>query len=126
MELLIVVEEVDHQVLRTLHEQVNGKYRVVVALDKSAMRGLDYRSDGIPITLVLAKSFDNKREAAQGLSRVGRFGDACRRVQFKDTPLIDVKAHTAYKMKLFKFIEAMQRKPVQMKQVLVKEIIVPE
>jgi len=105
---------------------VNEKYRVVVALDKSAMRGLDYRSDGIPITLVIAKSFDNKREAAQGLSRVGRFGDTCKRVQFKDTPLIDVKAHTTYKMKLFKFIEAMQKKPVQMKQILVKEIVVPE
>lgn len=80
MELLIVCDQVDHQILRTLHKQVNGKYRVVVALDKSAMRGLDYRSDDIPITLVVAKSFDNKREAAQGLSRVGRFGDACNRV----------------------------------------------
>jgi hypothetical protein len=60
----VVDEQVDHEILRTLHEQVNGKYRVVVALDKSAMRGLDYRSNDIPITLFIAKSFINKREAA--------------------------------------------------------------
>ena len=39
--------------------------------------------------------------------------------------MIDVKAHTAYKMKLFKFIVAMQKKPVQMKPIVVKEIVVP-
>jgi hypothetical protein len=56
---------------------------------------------------------------------VGRFGDTCKRVSFKDTPLIDAKAHTAYKQELFKFIEIMQKKPIQMKQVIVKEIVVP-
>ncbi len=93
LELLIVDEQVDHEILRTLHEQVNGKHRVVVALDKSAMRGLDYRSDDIPIVFVNAKSFENKREAAQGMSRVGRFGDTCKRVSFNLVKEIVVPTH---------------------------------
>ena len=44
LEILVADQDVDHTILKTLDQQVNGKFRVVVALDKSAMRGLDYRS----------------------------------------------------------------------------------
>ena len=44
LEILVADQDVDHAILKTLNQQVNGKFRVVVALDKSAMRGLDYRS----------------------------------------------------------------------------------
>jgi len=44
LEILVADQDVDHAILKTLNQQVDGKFRVVVALDKSAMRGLDYRS----------------------------------------------------------------------------------
>jgi len=78
------------------------------------------------MTLVVAKSFDNKREAMQGYYRVGRFGDRYSRVSFKDHPLIDTKALASYKMSAFKFVSAMMKKPIIMKAVTVKEIVVPD
>jgi len=78
------------------------------------------------MTLIIAKSFDNKREAMQGYHRVGRFGDRCLRVIFKDNPLTDTKALATYKMNAFKFVSAMAKKPVTMKVITVKEIVVPE
>jgi len=78
------------------------------------------------MTLIIAKSFDNKREAMQGYHRVGRFGDKCLRVIFKDNPLIDTKALATYKMNAFKFVSAMAKKPVIMKPITVKEIVIPD
>lgn len=75
LELLVVDDNVDHQELRTLDQRVNGKFRVVVATTMTAMRGIDYRSENAKMTLIVAKSFANKREAMQGYCRVGRFGD---------------------------------------------------
>ena len=89
LKLLIVDENVCHSSLRELDQKDGTTYTVVVANDKSAMRGLDYRSETVKMTLVVAKSFSNKREAMQGYYRVGRFGDSCSRVQFKDIPLIN-------------------------------------
>lgn len=55
------------------------------------MRGIDYRAPKAKMTLVIAQSFDNHREAVQGFNRVGRFGDECYRVRFSDTAIIDKK-----------------------------------
>jgi hypothetical protein len=55
------------------------------------MRGFDYRSESIPMTLVIAKSFLSKRDAVQGFNRVGRFGDECSREKFTDVEIIDKK-----------------------------------
>jgi len=106
LELVEADENVNHQILRTLGLKVNDKFRVAVALTTASMRGLDYRSsvDGILISLVIAKSFVNKREAIQGYYRAGRFGDKCYRVAFKDVDLIDAKAELAYKLSAFKFL----------------------
>jgi hypothetical protein len=92
--------------LRTLGVKINDKFRVAVALTTAAMRGLDYRSsiDGILISLVIAKSFENKREAIQGYYRVGRFSDKCYRAAFKDVELIDAKAELAYKLNALRFL----------------------
>ena len=46
---------------------------------KDMMWGVDYRSDSKGIKLVIDKSFSTNRDALQGLSRVGRFGDECMR-----------------------------------------------
>ena len=106
MELIEADEKVDHTILRVLGQKVNDKFRVAVALTSAAMRGLDYRSsvDGILISLLIAKSFVNKREAIQGYYRVGRFGDKYYRVIFKDVNLIDTKAELTYKLNAFKFL----------------------
>lgn len=120
---LIVTEAVDCQVLRQLDQQVNGSFRVVVAQDQFAMRGLDYRSHTTKLSLVIAKSFENKREAIQGFNRVGRFGDSFTRVRFNDTEIIDKKMSLAYTAKLFKFYAEMQKKKehLVLKQVVVKK-----
>jgi hypothetical protein len=46
-----------------MDQQVDGKFPVAIAMDKSAMRGLDYRSESVKMALVIAKSFCNAREA---------------------------------------------------------------
>ena len=117
--------QVDHSALRVMDQKVNGQFPVAVAMSKSAMRGLDYRSESVKMALVLAASFGNMREAMQGYHRVGRFGDQCWRVSFKDIPLVNPREAAAYRMQAFQFISAMQAKPVQMKPVTVKAIAVP-
>jgi len=52
------------------------------------------------MSFVIAKSFTNKREAMQGLGRVGRSTDDCKRVKFTDVKMIDEKAETQYTSKL--------------------------
>jgi hypothetical protein len=42
-------------------DQVTSKFTLVVATDKFAMRGFDYR--GKMLTLILARPFENEREA---------------------------------------------------------------
>ena len=89
------------------------------------MRGIDYRSETETMTMVFAKSFENMREAMQGYHRVGRFGDKCQRVQFKDVPLIDSKAEAQCKVNAFKFVSAMQKKLVQVKAIAPRQLNVP-
>jgi hypothetical protein len=83
---------------------------VVVAQDQFAMRGLDYRSKSVKITKVLAKSFENKREAIQGFNIVGRFGDNCPRVKFNGVEIIDKEMSRYYTAKLFRFYAEIQKK----------------
>jgi hypothetical protein len=97
---------------------------VVIALGMDAMRGIDYRSESVVMTLIIAESFANQREAMQGYYRVGRFGDKCWRVSFKDTTLINADALRRYKQQAMKFLMDM-KKPVTMKAVKVKEIKMP-
>lgn len=78
-------------------------FKIAVSETTFGMRGIDYRSD-ISMTLVIAQSFDNRREANQGYNRVGRFGDNCKRVIFKDVDLVDITADKKYKATLFKFL----------------------
>jgi hypothetical protein len=108
-------QSVDPEVLRQLDEKVNGSHRVVISQDQFAMRGIDYRSTNATMTLVIAKSFENQREAIQGFNRVGRFGDACCRVRFSDTPLVDKKMEMLYNASLMKFVCEMQKKPIVLK-----------
>ena len=74
--------------LQTLVDS-EGRYPIVVVADEAMMRGVDYRSDGKGLLLVIAKSFSTTRDAAQGLAKVGRFGDNCARTIVKGVDLVD-------------------------------------
>ena len=84
------------------------------------MRGIDYRSAGASLTLIIAKPFENQREAVQGFNRVGRFGDTCCRVRFSEVQLVDKKLEMMYNASLMKFVSEMQKKPITLKAVIVK------
>jgi hypothetical protein len=56
------------------------------------MRGFDYRSTSCTMNLVIDHSFETLRDAIRGCNRVGRFGDACKRVRFAGVDLIDKEA----------------------------------
>jgi hypothetical protein len=60
---LAIDQNIDPEVLRQLDQKTNGSYRVVVATDSFAMRGIDYRAADVTMTLAIAKSFENQREA---------------------------------------------------------------
>jgi hypothetical protein len=64
-------------------------FKLVIAQDEFAMRGIDYRSEEAVMTVVIAKSFSCTVEARQGLDRVGRFDDPCKRIRFHDVEMVD-------------------------------------
>ena len=68
--------------------------------------------------LVVAQQFPCIREALQGVARVGRFGDACRRIMFADCQvLIDQQSQVQHNAKLLSFIkEAKERVRVKAAQ----------
>jgi hypothetical protein len=80
-EVLTVDETADPSMLRQLDKT---PYKLLIATDSFAMRGIDYRSKSNIMFLVIAKQFPCIREALQGVARVGRFGDPCRRIKFAD------------------------------------------
>ena len=56
--------------------------------DATLMRGFDYRSK-VGIDLIICKSFSTERAMVQGLGRVGRNGDLCRRFSTVPYPPVD-------------------------------------
>ncbi len=81
--------------LAALHHLIDDKrnYPIVLVRDETMMRGVDYRSDGRGLMLVIGKSFSTVRDAKQGLERVGRFCDQCYRVIIKEIELVDKDAN---------------------------------
>ena len=71
--------------------------------------------------LVVAQQFPCAREAIQGLARVGRFGDPCKKIAFVDCQsLVDKTSQAAYNTRLFKFIAEVKNR-VQVKSVETKK-----
>ena len=62
------------------------------------------------------------REARQGWARVGRQNDPCRRVIFKDVPLINKREELLFNAKLIGFYSRMVKSPVELKTVVVKKV----
>ncbi|CDW87650.1 UNKNOWN [Stylonychia lemnae] len=90
LELVEADDNVNHQILRTLGLKVNDKFRVAVALTVAS------------IQIILE----------QERSNVGLL-----QITFKDVDLIDSKAELTYKLNSFKFLQALSRKTIQMKQI---------
>jgi hypothetical protein len=69
------------------------------------MRGVDYRSDGKGLLLVIAKFFSTSMDAEQGLARVGRFCDNCAIAILKEVEIVDLNLNAAIYSIFFKFAE---------------------
>jgi hypothetical protein len=55
---------VDSEFLRNLDRpNEEGLFPLVVSTSTFGMRGIDYRSQSVPMHLILAKSFDTERDA---------------------------------------------------------------
>ena len=67
------------------------------------MRAIDYRAPTLGIMLVKAKPFDHYRQAQQGLGRVGRNNDPCKRVIIKGINLVDEDKKIAYHAHLMEY-----------------------
>jgi hypothetical protein len=93
--------------LSALHNLVDDerKYPIVLVSEEAMMRGLDYRSDGKGLVLVIGKSFSTARDAEQGLARVGRFGDQSYRTILKRMELVDKYANARNFSAFYKFAE---------------------
>lgn len=63
IEPIIVDENVDADQLRKLEERDGEQFKVVLASTPFGMRGIDYRANGVTMTLVIAKAFAHTREA---------------------------------------------------------------
>ena len=72
----------------------------------SAMRGVDYRAKSKGIVLIVARPFENFRDAEQALHRVGRFGDSCSRYKLKGFDIVNNElAQRAYS-RMFCFVHS--------------------
>jgi hypothetical protein len=95
--IVTVTEKIDPAILRSLDQ---APYKILTVEGAFGMRGADYRCKAVKMSFVIAKSFINRREAMQGLGRVGRSDDDCKRVKFTDVEMIDTTAETQYTSKL--------------------------
>ena len=70
------------------------------------MRGTDFRSPGIGIALIIAKRFQSKVDLQQGLGRVGRYNDPCKRfaVGKDEIDLVDASAVQSLHNSMYKLI----------------------
>jgi hypothetical protein len=60
----VISGQVDHLLLRNLDQRAStSKFHLIVVTTPFPMRGIDYRAPKSGITLIIAKSFTNKREA---------------------------------------------------------------
>ncbi len=106
----------DEASLRELdkREGEGSTFLLVIATQEESMRGIDYRAPLNGITLIVAKSFENSREADQGLKRVGRQNDPCYRILLKSVPLIDPVLEAAYNVRLLDSCRKISKDPVRM------------
>lgn len=61
------------------------------------------------LTLIITKPFSSQRDAEQGLARVGRYGDACERLQLEGVELVDYELNAKLVSTLLKSRESQNR-----------------
>jgi len=66
-----------------------GNCKVFVACAEMNMRGLDFRAPTLGMTLIVNKGFSSKRDMYQGMNRVGRFTDKCKRMKLGEFSVVD-------------------------------------
>ena len=119
--IVINQDNVDCKMLRQLDQ---APYKILFNVNQFGMRGIDYRSQRNTLYLVIAQGFDCTREALQGMARVGRFGDQCKRIKFSDVELVDKRQQLMYNAKLMQYVSNL-RKKVLTKLVKVKQAAQP-
>ena len=67
------------------------------------MRAIDYRAPNLGIMLIIAKPFDHYRQAQQGLGRVGRNNDPCKRLILNEVKLVNEEARINYNAHLMEY-----------------------
>ena len=76
------------------------------------MRGFDYRAPRKGITLIIAASFSNQREAMQAMARVCRHGDPGDIFLVRGVALIDKEKELIYAASLVQFLNSHQKQKV--------------
>lgn len=105
---MLINEDADPQILRELDKI---PYKIVFSVDEFGMRGIDYRSRTNVLHLVVAQQFSCTREALQGVARVGRFGDPCKKIKFSDCQnLVDKRLEGKYHAELLEFIAKLKKR----------------
>ena len=86
-------------------------YKLLFSVDEFGMRGIDYRSRTNVLHLVVAQQFSCTREALQGVARVGRFGDSCKKIKFSDCRnLVDKRLEAKYHAELLEFVAELKKR----------------
>lgn len=92
MPAFAIKERCDYKTLTSLDKlDIRGLNWFILATTDEEMRGVDLRAPMKGVCLVIAKSFSCQRNADQGLMRVGRYGDPCRRLIWEQCALVDNK-----------------------------------
>lgn len=106
--LVVVDEDTEPFLLRSLGEKHEGKYRLFLVTPDFGTRGVDFRSN-VPVTLVIGHNFNNQRDLIQCYKRVGRQGDSCFRFKLAGD-LIDKSTAAEYDSKILQAIKMLESK----------------
>ena len=95
-------DETPAEELRSLDKKVDGVYPVYLINEENGMRGIDYRSanNRLGSCMLVVSPFSDRRSRIQGLNRVGRYDDACYRIQNEKAQLINEMKSVANKAKI--------------------------
>ena len=97
-----VNDDTPNEELRSMDKKVDGVYPVYLINEENGMRGIDYRSanNRLGICMLIVSPFSDRRSRIQGLNRVGRYTDACYRIQNEKALHIDEYKSVANKAKI--------------------------
>lgn len=104
-----MTDNTDAAQLRSLNVPTGaGPYKIVIVCEEAFMRGTDFRSPTVKMTLVVQRGFTSARHAQQALARVGRYNDDCYRIRCPGlaSTLVDNKLQQAYLARLNAYLTA--------------------